>query len=78
MKISRSFIVTVAALIIAALFLRSRIDGINNSLMVTGSDGASLYLATRKYHPGATNSRAPWQPLPILPYSNQPPHNLGL
>jgi hypothetical protein len=80
MKCSRSFIITVGTLIIAALFLRSRIDGINDSLMTTGQVGAREYLLEQERLERAaarlaTNNPAPQ---PSSTSSNRPPHDLGI
>ena len=70
MKCSKSFGVTVAALIIAALFLWSRIDETNNSLMILGSDGAREYILEQNRAARAATNYPPSS-------SNRPPHDLG-
>jgi hypothetical protein len=73
MKISKSFIVTVVALLIGGLFLWNRWNGMAHEPAMSGGDGASIYLRkeTRKHQQAATNNAAPLQS------SNKVPHDLG-
>jgi hypothetical protein len=73
MKCSKSFIVTAAALIIAALFVWSRISGIDNGLMTPG-EGARVWMLTHHQYQAVTNNPAS-QPPPAR--SNQALHDLG-
>jgi hypothetical protein len=74
MKISKSFIVTVAALLIGGLFLRNRWNKMAHEPgMFGGGDGASIFLRKEimKHQRAATNSPT------LPPNSNQPPRDLG-
>src|SRR3954469_20214004 len=74
MKISKSFIVTVVALLLGGVFLWNRWNEMANEPAMTRGDGASMYLRKEgiKYQQrAATNSPAPLQ------NSNKVSHDLG-
>lgn len=71
--VSKGFIVTVEALIIAALFVWNKIEGINNGLWTTTGDGAREWMLTHHQHQAVTNNPAS-QP---TPNTNQPTHDPG-